>query len=341
MLTQPANIIEQLDLAAEHLGYCDPNNAWFALMLSDNIIELTLHQYAKEKRSELKANSWRKETYAHERALEKALGRWFDEKVRFATLIGKLSPEVSESICVGHQFRNDVYHVGLQHEAVLPALAAFYFELTCQLCADYEIKSWGYSPGQSIPERAKKYVKAEDPFFMNFREEYRAGCLTLLAKSGHDNKRFAETLAGHLDEVIEAQDHYIDYIAKNAPRRASRDEVVISSQSWPLTFSEKGRAFALKNGFAAGHIVNWLEQNYPFTFKGDPIEAWRKRSERLRREPDPHRALKMYRSFMDETAELRESIEESTSAVDQYIEGQIELMREEREERAFARQQKS
>ena len=46
----------------------------------------------------------------------------------------------------------------------------------------------------------------------------------------------------------------------------------------------------------------------------------------------------MYRSFMDETAELRESIEESTSAVDQYVEGQIERMRE---ERALAREQKS
>jgi len=49
------------------------------------------------------------------------------------------------------------------------------------------------------------------------------------------------------DEVIEAQDQYIDYIAENAPRRASRDEVVISCQSWPLAFSQEGRAFALKN----------------------------------------------------------------------------------------------
>jgi hypothetical protein len=338
MLAQHANTIEQLDLAAEHLGHGDPNNARFALMLSDNIVELTLHQHAKDKRSELKANSWRKETYEHEKALEKALGRWFDEKVRFATLIGKLSPEVNESIRIGHQFRNDVYHVGLQHEAVLPALAAFYFELTCQLCADYEIRSWGYSPGQSMPERAKKYLKADDGFFWNFTEEYRAGCLTLMAKSGHDNKRFAETLAGHMDEVIGEQDRYIDYIAENAPHRESRDEVVISCQSWPLAFSEEGRAFALKNGLIEGDIVDWLVQNYPFTFKGDPIEAWRKRSERLRREPDPHKALKMYRSFMDETAELRESIEESTSAVDQYVEGQIERMRE---ERALAREQKS
>jgi hypothetical protein len=46
----------------------------------------------------------------------------------------------------------------------------------------------------------------------------------------------------------------------------------------------------------------------------------------------------MYRYFMDETAELRECVEESTSAVDRYVEEQIERMRE---ERALAREQKS
>lgn len=334
-LTHLANTIEQLDLAADHLGHGDANNARFALMLIDNIVELTLHHYAKEKRQELKA--WRKENYEHEKALEKALGRWFDEKVRFATLIERLSPEVGESIRIGHQFRNDVYHVGLQHEAVLPAVAAFYFQLACQLCANHNLRSWGYSPGQNIPERAKKYFKS-DRHFTKSREEYQAGCHTLMTQSGHDNKEFAKRLADHMDEVIRVQDEYIDYITKNAPSRESRDEVIISCQSWPLAFSEKGRAFALNNGFFAGHIVDWLGQNYPFAFKSDPIEGWRKRSERLRHEPDAHKALKMYRSFMDETAELRESIEESTSAVDQYVEGQIERMRE---ERALRREQKS
>jgi hypothetical protein len=186
----------------------------FALMLSDNIVELTLHRHAKEKRKQLKANSWRAESYEHEKALDKALGRWFDEKVRFATLIGKLSPELGESVRIAHQFRNDVYHVGLQHEAVLPVLAAFYFELTCRICADYEIRSWGYDPGQDIPERAKKYITA-DKFFMNFKEEYRAGCLALSATSGHDDERFAATLADHMGQVIETQDRFIGYVAKN------------------------------------------------------------------------------------------------------------------------------
>jgi hypothetical protein len=255
--------------------------------------------------------------------------------VRFAKITDKLTEDVSESIRIGHLFRNDVYHVGLQHEAVLPVVAAFYFDLACQLCADYEVRSWGYSPGRPIPERTKKYL-SDDRHFTNFPKEYSAACLALKEKSRHDNKVFAEALADHMDVVIGEQDEYIDYIGQNAPSRETRDQVVIGCQSWPLAFNEEGRSFATKNGFPGGHpfkLVEWLEKNYPLKFRGDPIPAWRQRAKRLRGQSDPHKALKMYRSFMDDTTELRESINESTGAVDRYIDEQIERARM---ERAFA-----
>jgi hypothetical protein len=332
MLSQLANTIEQLDLAAEHLALGDANNARFALMLCDNIVELTLHQYAKDKRNELKAFSWRNEAFKHEKALEKALSRYFDEKVKFAKLIGKLSEDGSESIRIGHLFRNDVYHVGLQHEAVLPAVAAFYFDITYQVCADYEVNSWRYSPGQPIPERSREYLKGHRRF-MNLPKEYQTACLALKSKSGHDNQQFVEVLADHMDAVVEQQDEYIDYIGENAPHRQTRDQVVVSCQSWPLAFNEEGWRFAGKNGFPGGNpfaLVDWLEKNYSLEFRGDPVPAWRQRAKRLRGQSDPHKALKMYRSFMDNTAELRESINESTGAVDQYIDEQIERARMER-----------
>jgi hypothetical protein len=337
MLSRLANTIEQLDLAAEHLALGDANNARFALMLSDNIVELTLHQYAKDKLDELKAFSWRNEAFEHEKALEKALSRYFDEKVKFGKLIGKLSEDVSESIRIRHLFRNDVYHVGLQHEAVLPHVAAFYFSLTCQLCADYEVKHMGYSPGQPIPKRTKKYLN-DHRYFMNFPKEYRAACLVLKSKTGYDTKQLAEALADHMDAVVERQDQYIDYIGENAPHRQTRDQVVVSCQSWSLAFNEEGRRFASRNGFPGGNPfarVDWLEKNYPLKFRVDPVPAWRQRAKRLRGQSDPHKALKMYRSFMDNTAELREFINESTGAVDRYIDEQIERARM---ERAFAKE---
>jgi len=330
MLSQFSHTIEQLDLAAEHLSHGDANNARFALMLSDNVVELTLHQLAKDTQSRVKANAWMREPYEHEKPLAKALGRWFEEKVRFAVLLGKLSPEIGESIRVNHLFRNDIYHVGLQHEAILPALATFYYDLACQLCADYEVRSWGYSPGQKLPDRAAKYMKGERSLIFDFPGEYRKACLALKAKSAHEPIAFAEALASHMDSVVEQHDKWIDYISRNAPRRESRDQVVIGCQSWPLLFTEEGRDFCRKNGFKKGNLVTWLEEHYPFKFKSDPIPAWRKRAERLRREKNAHTALKMYRSFMDDTADLRDALGDATSAVDNYVEEQIERMREAR-----------
>jgi len=332
MLTQLANTIEQLDLAAEHLALGDANNARFALMLSDNIVELTLHQYAKDKRREVKGNSWRNQPFEREKALEKALGRYFDDKVKLVRLIGKLSGDVAESIRIGHLFRNDVYHVGLQHEAVLPAVAAFYYELACQVCADYEVRGWGYSPGQQLPERTKKYIEQRQ-HFSNFPDQYVAACLALKGLSGHDDAEFTQSLANHMDAIIAEQDEYLDYIAQNAPRRETRDQVVVSSQTWPLAYNDKGRRFASEHGFPSGSIfalVSWLEANYPLKFRRDPIPAWRQRAKRLREQKDSHKVLRMYRSFMDATAELREAINETTSGVDQYIDQQIESARMER-----------
>lgn len=50
MLRFLANNIEQVDLALEHVAKGDANNARFGLMLLDNVVEITLHQIAKDMR---------------------------------------------------------------------------------------------------------------------------------------------------------------------------------------------------------------------------------------------------------------------------------------------------
>jgi hypothetical protein len=97
MLLFLASVLEQLDLALEHVVKGDVHNARFALMLTDNALELVLHQIALDKRSELKAFSWRNEIYPHQTALDKALGQSFGEKVSFARLIDKMSEETSQT----------------------------------------------------------------------------------------------------------------------------------------------------------------------------------------------------------------------------------------------------
>ncbi len=69
-----ANILDQLDAALEHLKQADANNAHFALMLTDNVVELMLHQHAKDTSINLRHFAHRREEFKHKTALQRALG---------------------------------------------------------------------------------------------------------------------------------------------------------------------------------------------------------------------------------------------------------------------------
>lgn len=97
-----------------------------------------------------------REEYPHLAALNKAVGRSFEAKVKFARLEAKLSEEAARTINVLHEFRNEVYHVGLQHQAILPNLALFYFDVACEYMGSYGCHSLWWSLSQKLPGRAKK-----------------------------------------------------------------------------------------------------------------------------------------------------------------------------------------
>lgn len=326
MLLYLANILDQLDLALDHLKKGDPNNARFALMLTDNAVELVLHQIAKDMNNNIRQFAHLRETFTQNAALEKALGRAFDDKVKFARLMNQLQDDVSESFRLFHWFRNDVYHVGLQHESVLRALGAFYIRIGCDFLSRYEPPYVSWGSYQKLPERAKKYFTGHDSF-PGSKEQYKAACDAIGAQSGHDPRQFAEELADHTSEVVEDQDASIDSISTGAPVESSRDQVVIDCQIWSLPFSEEGQSFAKQKGWPGGThfaFIEWLTKNYPLKFPRDPVPGWRKRVDRLRQQSNPHAALKMYRTFMDQTADIRERIDQTAQQVGEYIDGQIE-----------------
>jgi hypothetical protein len=330
MLLFLATVLEQLDLALEHVVKGDVHNARFGLMLTDNALELVLHQIAKDKKSDLKSYAWRNETYPQQAALDKALGRSFGDKVNFARLIDKMPEETAQTVTIMHSFRNEVYHVGLQHETILPMLAKFYFDAACTYLSTYRPPSLGWSSNQTLPERAAKYFKGHHTFPGGF-EDFANGCATLALACGHDPAGTVSVLADHVDEVVEEQDTYIGIIAEGvyAHQRTTRDKAVIGCQTWPLAFSEEGKAFALKHQFTGNTLefIEWLGTHYPLKFRGDPIPRWQKRATKLRSEKNPHTALRHYKTFMSETDDIRQAITESTAACEAEIDAAIDRAR--------------
>lgn len=335
MLLFLASVLEQLDVAQEHVVKKDVHNARFSLMLTDNAVELVLHQIAKDKAADLKAWAHIREKYTHTEVLEKAIGRAFEAKIRFARIEGKLSDEMAQTLSVIHTYRNEVYHIGLQHEAILPALAAFHFKVACDFVKSFNPRGLGWWSGARMPERAQKYFHG-DSYFPGTVEQYGQGCDTLAAACGHNDATFIEALAEHLDQVVSEQDTYLDTVAGGVYKgqQTTRDKAVIDAQAWPVAFSEEGKKFARENAWdgqgSVFHFVEWIGANYPLKYRADPISSWKKRAAELHADTNPHNALNRYHSFLAETAELRESLMDGAMAVEREIDSAIDQMREER-----------
>jgi hypothetical protein len=337
MLSFLANNIEQLDLALEHIAQGDANNARFGLMLTDNVVEITLHQMATDRRRDIKHNSYRyrDKPFPHAAELEAALGRHFEAKVKLARLQGFLSAEEADSFIILHAVRNEVYHVGVRQEVLLPAMARFYFFLAGTFLGRYEPPFFGWSSNQKLPERAKKYFKG-DRFMPGGRENYTTACKQLTKKSSFKTPALITALADHMTTVVEQQDAGIDLLAQ-VPKKTTRDDAVRDTQAWAIAFTDKGKEFG--RNYIAKHrwkpannldYLAMLAREYPFKIRHDPIPSWEGRTNKLRSQSNPHKALKMYRDFMAQTEDLRSLLDEAASLADAYVEEQIDRAREER-----------
>ena len=213
----------------------------------------------------------------HAAALKAALGQHFDAKVKFAKKIGTLADDAGDSIAIFHSFRNEVYHIGVQDEAILPAIVRFYFKLSCELLRSYKPSWLGYSPGMSLPERSKKYFGA-DRFFPGGIEDYQKACKTLGESSvSFKPVEMATALADHMVEVIEEQNIAIEMIATGGPRQYSRDQAIVETFAWRTAFSDEGKKFGREKGFSGSvfQFVTWLAENYPFPFAATQSRAGR------------------------------------------------------------------
>ena len=273
-----------------------------------------------------------RERYEDMPALQKGTGQHFGPKIKFAKLEGKISNDVADTITILHTFRNEVYHRGIQHEPILPTLAIFYFAIACRLIRAYDPPFLSWGSNLKFPERTQKYF-SKNIGMPGSVEEFRVACIALEEAVNYKPYMVSENLAEYMEKIVEEQDGCIDLIATGGPKYLTRDRAVIETQAWPLAFSEAGKRFALENSWNGGSVaeyVEWFTERYPLKFRRDPVPAWRRRVEGVRLEANPHRALKKYRSFMDQTASMREKVHESAVQVEAYIDGQIERMRMER-----------
>jgi len=330
MLLFLAGVVEQLDLALEHLNKGDLHNARFGLMLTDNALELVLHQIAKDKRSDTAGWRFRATPYAHEAKAKKAfLGR-FPDKIAFAKLDGGLDAETARTFDILHDYRNDVYHAGLAHEQILHALALFYFKATCDFVGRYQSHGIGWGSATKMPTRAQKYFSGSG-FMPGKREDYPAACETLAAASGHDPRSLIDALADDVERIADYMDTCLQIVADGVyvGQQVSRNQAVLDTQAWDIAFEDEGKAFLRSQNFKGNMLeaIKLIAAEYPFKFRCDPVAGWQEKAKKLRRRSNPHIVLDHYQAFITQTASLRAAIEQSAGAAEAEIEAASDRMR--------------
>ena len=274
-----ADHVDQLDLALDQLAMRDRNFSRFALMLIDNVVELTLHQYAQDKSHENDFSGRNEPPWNDPKAVAAALGPHFDSKVRLARNTGMLSVELSETILHLHTFRNTAYHRGLRQEGILHSLALFYFRSACDVLANYSPMGWSSSSRDQIPHRATKYLGK--PNCLDGEKAFKAAWARLRQVTESMGNTLVSDLHNEMRKTIESVNDQIQFLADESPDKKTRKQVIIDCKAWPFAFSDDGKAYAATNNcpqLSVGGYVDWLALNYQWPTSNDPIPSWRKRA---------------------------------------------------------------
>jgi hypothetical protein len=323
-----ADQIDQLDLALDQLAVRDRNFDRFAMMLVDNVVELTLHQYARDRSYENEMwGKFDKPKYDPD-LVAAGITTYFDPKVRLARATGLLPANVAESVQALHALRNVVYHQGERHESILHSAAVFYFRLACLLLKNFAPLWWMSSSRDQISHRALKCLGNEAYFDQS--KVFAAAWGRLDAVAATMDTALVKDLHGDMASTIRSVDRAIKFIVRDGRPRRTRRNVVVYSQAWPFAFTDAGNAYAARHYSGKGSVVDyvdWLAKHYPWQVRNDPVPSWIKRLASLRSETDPHAALRKYSEFMKQTETIRSQIEESAAALDAHIQQQIDVAR--------------
>lgn len=328
--------IDQLDLALDQLALKDRNFDRFAIMLVDNVVELTLHQHALNKQILKDQRYPQGQAEVDVKDLNAALGQNFDAKVSFALKTELLTKPMSQSINWLHSFRNSSYHAGLRHEGILNSLANFYLRTCCDMLVRYRPGYWSFG-SERVSHRAAKYLGDCDGLEVLFKagEMFELAWKRIGAVAVNMQCDLIQDLARDLSNTIDRVDTDISFIADNAPSKGgvyTRNEVVVDAQAWAMAFTEKGIQYAQKNGYQ-GHasfgpaLGSWLVEHYTAPFPVDPIPKWKDRLTAISRETNEHKALEKYCNFIKQTQGVRDDIARQARLLDGAIQEQIEWAR--------------
>ena len=357
-------IVEQLDRAAAELATDHPINNRRALILIDNAAEIILHRQCvgylerdKEEsriayltqqftgtfsataptespKSQVESSENRPLMTPKHRA--RAGGKSLPDKLKVLKDMGDLTPAERQFVAIAHDYRNELYHVGLTRDDIIRAVAGHYFRLCCDLFV--RMRGQGlfnrmFSSGDEYTDVARRYLPM------------RSGRLSILDV---DDEALADKLRSALPDDIP---DLITALAESARRligQVNDDfKFLVRGNPFGLDSSEmlqkvqwlQDLGTALEREGVDGlwmdpdyrlkyhRVAGALEQNWVQRHTSDPTEGWKLRASGIGSQTDPLRAVELYQSLRNDMSYLEEAIHSAAGELDRVIEAEVDRVR--------------
>ena len=355
-------IVEQLDRAATELSTDHPINSRLALILIDNATELMLHRQCtshlecdstffpmlKAYQSILERDS-AADVMAHMNDIanhtltpqqrSKARGKSLDGKLKVLADKGDLTIFERQFIAIAHEYRNELYHVGLARADITRAVASHYFLLSCDLLPRMRNGFlWGetISSADTYTDIAKRYLPVRDGEVDLSRlgsgiREHMAQQLRCALPTGMPH--LSTVLAHSAENSIKALMQNFQFLVRDNPFSFEEKEMLLVAQ-WQFDLSKALECKEVDGLWVDPNyqrefeqVASELEETWKPNYRAIPIDSWTRRSNTIRNELDPLIALDKFQSLKKDMLYLEEVFQSASEDLDKWIQHEVDLAR--------------
>jgi hypothetical protein len=319
--------IEQLDLAAHQLNERNPSYARFALILTDNVVELIIHRVCSHELSY--DDMWvklGKPRFTPEQRSD-ALGQRLDKKVKLCKTLGKISSDQSDAIQICHKYRNELYHAGLRYNDIIWDIAWFYHDIAIALLETvFPDHSW-YS-GATVTSAVEKHAGKGGKKVLSEMHEV-AASLRQTKPTRHSTlpATLSKSAVKRTDETVES----LEFLVADDPQNRPEAETIEDLQFYDYIRSEEplvkeiwGKVKNQKQRVAA---VNFIREVWKPKHASNPLPTYHEQAKKIAKKRKELDALKEFERFKSEFAYFSGLVEEAAIALDHHIQHQIDVAR--------------
>ena len=352
-------IVEQLDRAATELITDHPINNRLSLILIDNATEVILHRQCsgrlefdkvmsrlsdamqsivqrRPSESDLRSSEDSAKPRLTPKQRAQAGGKSLDGKLKVLEYLGDIGATERRFITIAHEYRNELYHVGLSHDHIIRAIAGRYFLLCCDLFV--RMASGGgffgrvYSSDDEYTEVAKRYFPKSGPLgALDVENETLAEKLRCALPPAIPS--LAETLADSARQYVSEIVDSCAFLVRDNPFGYDESEILETAQ-WLRDLAD-----ALEREGIDGL---WVDSNYRQEYfrvaikmnatweqrhTGIPTARWMARADAIEHESDPFIAMDLYQSLRNDMTYLEDSIQRAAEDLDRWIQQEIDIRR--------------